>query len=724
VSQDLFKYFRLEARELVDKLHAGMLEIDRSGGGSGELVRTQLRATHTLKGAARAVRHKALADHAHAIEDALDAFRDAGGVTRAAIDAVLSRLDAMERDVRALGKPPDEAAPAAPVRTQGKNQLLVAATDLNVSLTAELKSTNASDGGITLGAKKAVPAVLPALPLTPEVDDSRTLRAEIGDMDVVLDGVAEAHAAIGTLRRLAGELEQAHRLAEIVTDQLAPRLRERERSAEHVHVTAAQLVGSLGAVDRNLGAAIEKLDRELRTVRNAAEQLRLVPARALFTALERAARDAARVLGKQVVFDTAGGDVRLDARLLTAVQPALVQLVRNALAHGIELPGERERSGKPRAGRVAIEVERRARRVSFRCRDDGRGVDAAVLRELAVRRGLLPAAAGAPGAGELIDLLLRGGMSTAATVNEIAGRGIGLDVVRDAAVRLGGRVRLTSEPGAGAVFELDVPVSLTSFDALAVEDAGIVATIPLVAVRRALRVAPGDIVATPEGAAIVYDEQVIPFLPLRTVLGRAAAPRAGAWSAAVVAHGDRLVALGVGRVLGTATIVVRPMPELAPCDPVIGGASLDADGNPQLVLDPAGLVAARPRALEAAPRHRPRVLVIDDSVTTRMLEQSILESAGYQVDLAVSAEDGLVRARAHPYSLYLVDVEMPGMDGFSFIEQIQRDAVLRDTPAILVTSRASPADRARGREVGARGFIAKGEFDQGALLDQIARLVA
>ena len=186
----------------------------------------------------------------------------------------------------------------------------------------------------------------------------------------------------------------------------------------------------------------------------------------------------------------------------------------------------------------------------------------------------------------------------------------------------------------------------------------------------------------------------------------------------------RLVALGVAHVLGTTTVVVRPLPELAPCDPVIGGASLDADGTPQLVLDPAGLVAAPPRRLDAPPRRRPRVLVIDDSVTTRMLEQSILESAGYEVDLAVSAEDGLLRAREARYAVFLVDVEMPGMDGFAFIEHVQRDPELRGTPAILVTSRASPADRARGREVGARGFIAKGEFDQGALLDQIAQLVA
>ena len=718
MTQDPYKYFRLEARELVDRIHAGVLEIDRNLGRSrdrksgpiiargseagsdrapvrgldADIVKSLLRATHTLKGAARAVRLPEIAEHAHAIEDALEPFRDVGGVTRAAIDAILPRLDDVELRVRALGRPPDAASPPA------------AAPSVS-----------------------AVAAVITAASSPPPepvaIDEAaRSLRAEIGDMDEVLDGVAEAHAAVGTLRRLADDVEQAHRLAEVTADQLGPHAAG--APAEAAHTAAAQIAGALGALDRGLDAAIEKLDRELRAVHDAAEQLRLVPASALFTALERSARDAARALGKEVAFVGSGGELRLDAHVLTAVQPALVQLVRNAIAHGIELPAERLRAGKPRAGRIAIEVERRARRVAFACRDDGRGVDVEVLRQAAIRRGALEPDAPPPTAGELVELLLRGGISTAATVTGMSGRGVGLDVVRDAMARLGGRVAVSTEPRAGTAFELEVPVSLASVHALAVEDTGTIAAIPLPAVRQAVRVAAADIIATPAGSAIVHDGAVTPFLRLASVLGRAAPPRAGAWTAVIVEDRGQRIALGVGRLIGATTIVVRPLPELAPADAVVGGASLDADGVPQLVLDPAGLVATRPRRLAAPEARRPRILVIDDSVTTRMLEQSILESAGYQVDLAVSAEDGLVRARAARYALFLVDVEMPGMDGFSFIEHIQSDPALRDTPAILVTSRASPSDRARGHAVGARGYIAKGAFDQVALLDQIARLVA
>jgi two-component system chemotaxis sensor kinase CheA len=156
--------------------------------------------------------------------------------------------------------------------------------------------------------------------------------------------------------------------------------------------------------------------------------------------------------------------------------------------------------------------------------------------------------------------------------------------------------------------------------------------------------------------------------------------------------------------------------------PIVVGASLDGDGNPQLILDPDGLVTAahgaRAAEIDPAPPKRP-VLVVDDSLTTRMLEKSILESAGYDVDVASSGEEGLDLARRKPFSLILCDVEMPGIDGFTFVERIRSDAALRDIPAILVSSRSAPEDRQRGRDVGAHGYIVKGEFNQAELLTMI-----
>jgi two-component system chemotaxis sensor kinase CheA len=186
----------------------------------------------------------------------------------------------------------------------------------------------------------------------------------------------------------------------------------------------------------------------------------------------------------------------------------------------------------------------------------------------------------------------------------------------------------------------------------------------------------------------------------------------------------------VDRLLGAANIVMRALPVVVEADSVIAGASLDAEGTPQLVLDPAGVVAfaeiSRGDTFNATAKacvQRAPILIVDDSLTTRMLEQSILEAAGYQVELAVSAEDGLIKAHNHRYSLFIVDVEMPGMDGFGFVAQTRADPLLGEIPAILVTSRDAADDRLRGQQVGASAYVTKGEFDQTQLLQTIRTLI-
>jgi two-component system chemotaxis sensor kinase CheA len=490
----------------------------------------------------------------------------------------------------------------------------------------------------------------------------------------------------------------------------------------------AELRGLIEGVQRSFSDGVEQMDREIVQAREAAERLRLMPARLMFVSLERAARDAAQVLSKRITFVTSGGEVRLDAEVFGVVQSALIQTVRNAVAHGIETAVERESVGKPAEGRLWVEVRRRRHHAVFVCRDDGRGVDLEAVRRAVERKGMLSTDAAKLGTEELLRLLLDGGISTSAAVTQIAGRGIGLDVVREVAARLRGEVSIRTEIGVGTTLEIVVPISLAAVDALIVEAGGRTVAIPLEAVRRTLRIAIGDLAQSAQGASILWEGKVIPFAPLEGALRRATQARCAArsWSAVVIEGANARAAVGVERLRGTQNVILRPLPDCTPSDPIVAGASLDAQGHPQLILDPEGLVeyvGSAGAALAAMPLLRAPILVIDDSLTTRMLEQSILESAGYEVELATSGEDALERARKRRYSLFLVDVEMPGMDGFTFIERARGDPVLRDIPAVLVTSRASPEDRRRGLKVGARAYIIKGEFDQIEFLEQIRLLV-
>jgi len=692
MAQDPYRYFRIEARELVDQLGKGLLDLEK-GENSGELVAQLLRLAHTLKGAARVVRQPAIADHAHAIEDLLGPYRNTSDrVDADPINEVLQRIDQIAEGLSALSQP-ESARPAAEPQS------------------------------LEVDAPKAAQA--------PD-DVFRTLRTEVEEIDALLDGVSEVFARLNSLRDGVAAMERARHVAELLSGQLAARSTKGRLSvdvtrADRAQAMAEELRATIGSLERSLGSTCDRMGRELFQVRDIAEQLRLIPAGTLFTTLQRTARDAARDLGKRVDFEGKGGDVRLDGNVLRTVQDALVQVVRNAIAHGIESPTARAAAGKSATGTVRVSVERRARRVVFRCSDDGRGVDHDAVRKAALKQGVTSAALAALEADGILELLLRGGVSTSESVTAVSGRGIGMDVVRDSLAKLGGQVKVQTEAGRGATFELEVPLSIAAVDALVVESNGTVATIPLDSIRHAQRLSPSEVSRSAGGESIVFEDKALPLVQLSRALGNVANGGAGTGAAVVISGGSGLAAIGVDRLRGFTNVVVRALPDFAHADAVVAGASLDAEGNPQIVLDPDGLVAEALGAV--APQKESEnsavsILVVDDSLTTRMLEQSILESAGYQVDLASSGEEALEVVRKKHYALILVDVEMPGMDGFTFIEHIRADAGLREIPAILVTSLASPEHIKRGEDAGAQGYMIKSEFDQARLLARIKELAA
>ena len=652
--KDPYKYFRIEARELLEGLNAAVLELEGGECGKG-LVGRLLRFAHTLKGASRVVKQSAIAELAHSIEEAFIPYREGHGpIPQERTNQVLGMLDMIESKVVSLDLPS--------VQPKGETRR----------------------------------------PATEELFE--TVRVEMEEVDTLLNGVSEASVRITSLRRWTATSAKSH-------------------------ATTQELRNHLERLERNFATGIDAVETEFAQVRDVTNRLRLLSVDTVCASLERVVRDAAQSLHKEVLFESFGGDIRLDAHVLAALRDALPHAVRNAVAHGIESQTERAATGKPLQGRVTLRVERRGNHVVFTCTDDGRGIDVEAVRRAAVRKGARAAADVAPfGMEDAVQIILQGGFSTVGAVDELSGRGIGLDVVRETAARLKGEVRVRSEPGKGTSLEICVPVSISSVTALEVDSDGSVAAVPLDAIRRTLRVADHDIARSADRDSIVYAGKVIPFLALSSALGRKTVvdSKRRFWSAVILEASSGLAVIGVDRLLGTTLVVVKSLPSLAKAATVVAGASLDVHGNPQLVLDPEGLVAAAQRgratALEPICARRVAVLVVDDSLTTRMLEQSILESAGYEVEVATSGEEALEKARAKQFGLFLVDVEMPGMDGFEFVAKTQADAALRTVPAILVTSRSAIEDRRRGEQVGARGYIIKNEFDQGNLLRMIGEL--
>jgi two-component system, chemotaxis family, sensor kinase CheA len=680
---DPYRYFRVEAAELLERLDQGALAIDKGGEVPGG-VSALLRYAHTLKGAARVVKQLEIAEHAHTIEDVLAPHRSATSVPRECGAALRSSLDAIGVRLSTLGSSP-----------------------------AEVQVAPNADRPPRSG-KTEEPAVV--------------LRAEVAEVEAVVDGLGESLVELTSLDSPLGLIEKTRQLAELLGRQLAaPRRADPEKLGQLLDRSqrvAEDLRLGLSRLDNGLRHGIGRLRRQLEQTHTAAERLRLVPAGSIFTPLERAAYDAARELGRPVSFITSGGDVKLDSHVLVVAQGAFLHVVRNAVAHGLEPESTRLAARKPAHGSIWLSVARQGRDVVFTCRDDGAGVDLDRVRRALSQRGEAPLSD-----DQALTRLLQGGISTSERLTRLSGRGVGLDVVRAASEQLGGSVQLRSVRGQGFSVELRAPLSVAAVSAVSVECAGKTLSVPLDAIVESVRFKRAEIARAGAHESVCHEGQVLPFAPLSKIMGvasRVSPPMLTSLTALIIKGAQGRAAVGVDRLLGARTVVIRPVPDVAGAHPIVAGATLDALGNPELVLDSDALVASIQRSLATAVPtavSRP-ILVIDDSLTTRMLEQSILESAGYEVALATSAEEGLEKARQHPYALFLVDVEMPGIDGFTFVDRVRHDPALANVPAVLVSSRSAPEDFERGKQVGAHGYIVKGRFDQRELLGLIERLVS
>lgn len=680
VTSDPLRYFRVEARELIDGLSQGVFELEK-GSRDVALIARLLRLAHTLKGAARVVKQLDIAKNSHNIEELLAPLRESDHVTQdSEVRALLACVDSIELSVQALSPRPQ----------------------------------------VTEG--------LPTATGRPSEDPFQTVRIQMGEMDDLLRSLTATGVQVAVLKRHLVELRRLTAMSTALASRMQLKNRSGPRAGDAAEIgLSVDLQHGLTGVTRVLEDTMERVEQELDETRRGADRLRLIPVQTLEAPLTRALRDAAQSLGKQVGFELEGGELRLDAQLIGPLRDALLHAVRNSVAHGIELPAERLRAGKSAQGVVKLTVTRHAGEVSWSLSDDGQGVDLSAVRKELVARGSVGPKEHLS-REELLNRLFAGGITTSPTVTQISGRGIGLDVVRETVKRLKGEVAVESQPGVGTRIVIRVPISLSSLRVLLMQAAGTTVAIPLEAVQEVTRLEAPEIQRSAAGDTIIHGDSMVPYLPLSRALRRnEQAGARTATSVVLVASGAFLAALGVDLLLGTFELIVRPLPRGVRADPIIAGVSLDAEGTPRLLLDAAELVslasATSPLANASIPA-RPPILVIDDSLTTRMLEQSILESAGYTVELADSAEQGLEKARQKTYGVFLVDVEMPGMDGFQFVAQTRDDPELRKTPAILVTSRNAPEDLERGRTAGASDYIVKGEFDQNRLLATIKRLLS
>jgi two-component system chemotaxis sensor kinase CheA len=486
------------------------------------------------------------------------------------------------------------------------------------------------------------------------------------------------------------------------------------------HRRVEHLLGPREAhADERLEEEIDREERLLEELQDAVLDMRTLPLSSITGRFPRAVRDLAVGEGKDVRLHISGDETQLDRVLLDGLSDAITHLLRNAIAHGIEDPDVRERTGKPRVARLTLHAEQRGDRVAIELIDDGRGVSPELHDE-------------AQRTGSLVGVLAEAGFSTADRVDALAGRGVGLDAVKRQCESVGGRLEMESTPGQGMRATILLPVTLALFDALIVERGGQRFGVPIASVIEA--VAVGETATLVGRPSIEVRGESIRLGDLADTIGAGASELPRAPQALVMGETGSRVAIACDRVLGEEEVVVKSLGTMMKAVPGYLGAAILGDGGIVLILDPAHVVrnAGRHAAVvrtasstpAAAPEATPRVLVVDDQFIVRELERSILDAAGYQVRTACHGLEALdAIARDGTFDLVVTDLQMPELDGLGLLNAIRSNPENAMLPVVIVTSQGSEVDRRRGAEAGADAYIVKDEFDQRALLETVDRLI-
>ena len=769
---DLLSIFRDEVGEYLSTLNSTLLQIETSAA-DAEVLRELNRVAHSMKGAARAVGLKVIETIAHYMEDVFDAaLNDHLGLSPDVCDLLYDGLDLIQNTVDGVEN------------DQGTLAEVLARLEQVVAAGAAAAPSDGADASLLLDlppeadsapapSRKRDPAeVRPVEPLptpaSPALDTAtvvirtaeESIRVPVSKLDRLMAEVSELLVArmqseerqqeVEDLRRVHGRWRRewqgvrgayiwlARRLQDgqdDLRDDLATLfkfLETNQRRLQETNQGLTQLVQALRQDNLRLTTLTDQLQDDI-------GGMRMVAFDTLLGSFQRIVRDLARDTDKQVHLDVTGAAVEIDKTVLDALRDPIMHLLRNAVDHGIEPPDERERQGKSPAGRVLIDVEQRGSEILVRVGDDGRGIDPAAVRQVAVRQHILSKQeADLITDDEARSLIFHPGLTTTAQVTAISGRGIGMDVVRDRVESLRGRLSVQSAVGKGTTISLSVPVSLTRIRCVLLRAGDETYAIPSTVVARMVTLPRAAVFTAENRDMVVIDGQPMPLVALADVLGLPLTARAddGAPVVTLVLRAaDRTVAFEVDDLASERELVLKPLgPEIARAR-FVSGAALLGTGAVIIVLDANDLVrtatgtAITRRWLPdesqatAPAERRLRILVVDDSITTRTLEKNILETAGFDVTVAIDGVEGWMRLNEADYDVVISDVEMPNMNGLDLTRQIKNSSHTCDIPVILLTSLAKPEQQQAGLQAGADAYLIKSRFDQGELLKMIWAVV-
>lgn len=741
VDEQLLPIFLEEAADLMPAIEKSIRNWQQLP--QGEEQANLQRLLHTLKGSARMAGAMRLGELTHVLEtEIIDAItkQNFGAHDFERFEAQVDQLNIAVEQLRNPGQAP------APVATTDHLPAddMIAAPQAFMAQNSQMATVDAEANTQTLRVR--ADTVDRLVNEAGEINIARSrLESSVANIKT---GTLELNENISRLRTQLRELEiqaesQMQSTLSLMRNEDAefdPLEFDRFTRLQELTRMIAESVNDIGTVQQNLtvglnetDAAINQQGRLAKDLQQALMHIRMVPLSSISDRLHRTVRLAAKDLGKKASLQLIGEHVEFDRSVLDKMVAPLEHLLRNSVAHGIEMPGERLAAGKSEYGEIVLYARQEGNEVVIALRDDGRGLDLQAIRAKAISRELISPAAELA-ADELMQLIFASGFSTAEAITTLSGRGVGMDVVKNEISQLGGRIDIASEMGKGVQFSVYLPLTLAVTQTVMVTVTDRLYAISSSMVEQVQEYKTTQLDKLLEQGRIDWQGNHYDFFYLPHLLGDISAqPIQQQYSPVLLLKsGNQRVAILVDHLTGNREIVIKNIgPQLAG---VLGiaGATVMGNGQIVLILNPVQLAqrqgAQVRQRISLAPittadqiATAKTVMVVDDSLTVRKITTRMLAREGYEVITAKDGVDALQILQNTLPDLMLLDIEMPRMDGFELTKVMRADHRLAHIPIIMITSRTADKHREHAMKLGVNAYLGK-PFQEDVVLAKIAEL--
>ena len=464
------------------------------------------------------------------------------------------------------------------------------------------------------------------------------------------------------------------------------------------------------------------------------KNIRVLPISTVFNSFTRMVRDIAAEKGKDIDFEIEGKDTCADKKIIEEIKTPLIHILRNAIDHGIETKEERIAAGKDSVGRIMLSARQDDNKVIIDVADDGRGFNLEKIKDRAVSRGFLTKEDIAGMSDEAImNIIFWPGFTTGDSITSISGRGIGLDVVKTKISQLNGKVKVISEFGKGSCVHIEIPVTLTTLRVFLVKISEQIFAIPIQVITTFIVKKQSEIKTNNGVRSIVYNGNIVPLYYLSDILEMEPVPRGEKETILIIESDEKTVGLVVDKLLGDQDILQKKLsPPLYKVKNISGITNL-ASGELCLILNMQDILhydfnkainaAANQKLLPADVLAFKKILILDDSITTRTMIKNILLNSGYMVDVVSEAEEALIKLKMNHYDLIITDLTMPNIDGYQFVSMLKSDEMYADIPVIVMSSISKNIAMEKLTSLNVDYYICKENFNQQEFVEQVKLLL-